>query len=239
MNNLFFNNKSALNDFDLAIVNSIEYPFIDEDIETINIEGRKEGSVNIKTGNYKDIVIPVTFRLIKMDSYRNRIRKINLWLSNFNNNILFFSDYREKYYKVKKVEKTIISDSNFNSATFTVNFVCNPFVYKNNERDIVVTNGMKIFYDGDKESDPEIILTLPPASSNISIMINDREIQFREVSNSLTIISGKKIVFGSNGQSLTKKMIGKFPYLDLGENKITWNGIINKFVLNKNTIYRG
>ena len=41
MNNLYFNNKSAFDDFDLVVVNAIEYPFVQEIIEKVDIEGNK------------------------------------------------------------------------------------------------------------------------------------------------------------------------------------------------------
>lgn len=89
MNNLYFNNKSAFDDFDLVVVNAIEYPFVQEIIEKVDIEGNKNGYLTIKTGQYQNMKISVTFRLIKMDNYKNRMREINLWLNDIEDNCLF------------------------------------------------------------------------------------------------------------------------------------------------------
>lgn len=239
MNNLYFNNKSSYDDFDLVIVNSINYPFIAENIETVEVDGRKDGNLTIKTGNYKDININVNFRIINIENYKNKIRNITMWLTNIKNNILYFDDYREKSYKVKYCNITNISDSNFNTANFQVNFVCDPYIYKNNEEELIIKNNSEIYYDGDLESYPIIELELPTTQQNISITIGAHEFQLREVSEYVKINSKLMNITDKSNRSLSKKMIGNFPYLELGYNYISWTGTINKFTLNKNTIYRG
>lgn len=239
MNNLYFNNKSAYDDLDLVIVNSINYPFIAENIETVEVEGRKDGNLTIKTGNYKDININVNFRIIKLNNYKNRIRSITMWLTNIKNNVLYFDDYREKCYKVKYCKLTNIADSGFKTADFQANFVCEPYIYKNNEQELLIANNSEFYYDGDLESYPIIELELPTTQQNISITIGPHEFQLREVSEYVKINSKLMNITDKNNLSLSKKMIGNFPYLELGYNYISWTGTINKFTLNKNTIYRG
>lgn len=239
MNKLHFNNKESLKDFDLIIVNSIEYPMIVEDIESIEVEGRTEGSLTIKTGNYKNLNISVTFRLLKMDNYKNRIRKINMWLTNIKNNTLYFSDYDERCYKVKYVQLGNMIDSNFTSADITVNFVLLPFIYSNRESFLTIENNSDIYYDGDVNGEPDIILKISDNPTNISFFINDREFQFRDVTGEITILSSNMLAIDQDKRQLSRKMIGNFPYLEPGENRISWTGDIEKVMLNKKTLYRG
>ena len=239
MNKLYFNNKEAYKDLNLLIMNAIEYPFIKEEKEVVEVNGRNEGSLTIATGNYKDLVIPVTFKMYKTDNYKNRIREITMWLTDIRDNILSFEDYREKCYKVKKIDISNIYDVNFTSAIFTINFICNPFIYRSREIPIVVNNNSDLYYDGDIKAEPNIILELPSNEQNISIIINDREFRFEKVKERIEIISSKMLVLDKNKGSLSNKMVGNFPILDLGINKIKWTGTINRFEINKNTIYRG
>ncbi len=239
MNNLYFNNKSAFDDFDLVVVNAIEYPFVQEIIEKIDIEGNKNGYLTVKTGQYKEMRVSVTFRLIKMDNYKNRMREINLWLNDIEDNCLFFDDYREKCYKVKVCNINPIKDLNFTSADFGVEFELFPFVFKNDEYYQTVENNSEIYYEGDIESEPIIKLQLTNSEQNISLLIGNQEIQLRNVKGTVIINSEKKLITDETKRSLSKRMIGNFPILNKGKNNISWSGNINEFSIFKNTIFKG
>lgn len=239
MNNLYFNNKSAFDDFDLVIVNAIEYPFVQEIIEKVDIEGNRNGYLTIKTGQYQDMKISVTFRLIKMDNYKNRMREINLWLNDIGDNCLFFDDYREKCYKVKVCNINPIKDLNFTSADFGVEFELFPFVFKNDEYYQTVENNSEIYYEGDIESEPIIKLQLTDSEQNISLFIGEQEIQLKNIKGTVIINSEKKLITDETKRSLSKKMIGNFPILNKGKNNISWIGNINEFSIFKNTIFKG
>lgn len=53
MSNLYFNKKSALEDYDLIIVNAIEYPFVTKKIETVYVEGNRNGTLTIENDKNK------------------------------------------------------------------------------------------------------------------------------------------------------------------------------------------
>lgn len=239
MNNLYFNKKSALEDYDLIIVNAIEYPFVTKKIETVYVEGNRNGTLTIENEEYEDLSISVTFRLIKMDNYKNRMRDINFWLSNIEDSRLFFEDYREKCYKVKYCSINNIKDVHFNSADFTVVFNLFPYIYKNEEFPTIVSNNSNIYYDGDLEGYPIINLDLGEGERNLSITIGENEFQLKGIEGYVVIDSSRSIIINENKQSLGKKMIGNFPYLRPGVNNISWEGEINKFEILKNTIYKG
>lgn len=239
MNNLYFNNKSAFDDFDLVIVNAIEYPFVQEIIEKIDIEGNKNGYLTVKTGQYKEMRISVTFRLIKMDNYKNRMREINLWLNDIEDNRLFFDDYRGKYYKVKVCNISPIKDLHFSSADFNVEFELFPFVFKNDEYYQVVENNSEIYYEGDIDSEPVIKLELTESEQSVSLFIGEQEIQLKNIKGTVIINSEKKLITDEAKRSLSKKMVGNFPTLKRGKNNLSWSGNINKFSMFKNTIFKG
>lgn len=239
MNNLYFNNKSAFDDFDLVVVNAIDYPFVQEIIDKVDIEGNRNGYLTIKTNEYQDMRISVTFRLIKMDNYKHRMREINLWLTDIENNCLFFDDYREKCYKVKMCNINPIKDLHFKSADFNVEFELFPFVFKNNEYYQTIQNNSEIYYEGDIESEPIIKLQLTDSEQNISLLIGNQEIQLRNVKGTVIINSEKKLITDDAKRSLSKKMVGDFPILTKGKNSVSWSGNISEFSILKNTIYKG
>lgn len=236
METIIFNNKNALEDFKIWISKEYELPFIVEEIEEIPIEG-KSGVLTRKTGVYPDIKISLELTVIDIIDYRPLIRKITKWLTEIEDNKLIFTSYREKHFKVKKVTIGNITKDIINCGSFTVEFLCNPFYYSNSEGWETIKSNAVVFNEGDISSKPNLLLE--GVSGNISIMINDREIQFKGVTGAININSELFRATDGNGQSLTSKMTGNFPVLDIGNNKITFTGTIGSFKILKNTIYKG
>lgn len=239
MNRLYFNNKNSFLDFGLIVVNAIEYPFIAKQYERVEVIGREDGYLTELSGYGTGLDITVNFRLIDASNYNHKIRKITEWLSNINDNKLYFSDYKEKFYKVKYVTLSKIKDSNFKTADFTATFNLHPNIYLNNEEEEVVRNNSEIYYDGDFDGIPDIELTLPESEVNISITINDKTFQFKGVSGRINIYSSLLLAVNDKKQQITSKMIGQFPYLQKGFNQISWVGPIDEFKIFKNTRYWG
>lgn len=239
MNNLYFNNKSAFHDFDLVIVNAIEYPFVREKVEKISIEGNRNGYLTTKTGEYEDLSISVTFRLFRMDNYKNRMRDINFWLTDIEDDTLFFEDYREKCYKVKNCVINPIKDLHFNSADFNVVFELSPFIYKNDEFSETVENNSVVYNEGDLPSEPTIVIDVQGTNQNIDLVIGEQNVQFKGVEGRIILNNFKKLIYNDNKKSLSKKMIGNFISLQKGNNNVSWTGNIQKFTIYKNTIYKG
>jgi phage-related protein len=52
------------------------------------------------------------------------------------------------------------------------------------------------------------------------ILHNDRSFYIKEIGGAITIVSDIEQVLNNKGN----QMVGKFPYLDIGENSISWNG---------------
>ena len=70
MINFVFNNKNSFEDMDCIVVGQLTLPIVREEIELIEIEGRKGGSLTEKTGNYKDLIIPMKLKLVNMEDYK-------------------------------------------------------------------------------------------------------------------------------------------------------------------------
>ncbi len=238
INSFWFNGRNSFS-FGIGIIDKVDYPVIQEEIELIPVEGRRKGSLTRKTGNYKDIQFDLNLKIFDIKRYKDRQREVNLWLNNIKDNRLFFDDYREKCYKVKNVICDKISDEKHANAVLETTFNCEPFLYKTEEYWETITNNYDLFYKGDLEGSPNIKLTLPSSNQNISIIINGEELQLKSVNDYVYIDSELIEILDKNNQSISKKMIGDFPVLKNGYNKISWAGTINKFEILSNTIFVG
>ena len=238
INSFWFNGRNSFS-FGIGIIDKVEYHVIQEEIELIPVEGRKKGSLTRKTGNYKDIQFDLNLKIFDIKRYKDRQREVNLWLNDIKDNRLFFDDYREKCYKVKNVICDKISDEKQANAVLETTFNCEPFLYKTEEYWETITNNCGLFYIGDLEGSPNIRLTLPSSTQNISIIINNEELQLKSVNDFVYIDSELIEILDKNNQSISKKMIGNFPKLKNGYNKISWTGTITKFEILNNTIFVG
>ena len=149
MINFVFNNKNSFEDMNCIVVGQLTLPIVREEIELIEIEGRKGGSLTERTGNYPALVIGTKLRLVNMEDYKIKIRELTKWLNDIEDNRLYFIDNPMKCYKVKYVEFTEIQGRNTQEANFSVKFICNPFIYYTNEQmQVVEKNGDNIYNDG-------------------------------------------------------------------------------------------
>lgn len=231
MQQFYFNEFESIRDMGVFVVDKIEFPSIDEDVEQEPIEGSPIGSLTIKTGNYKDSIIPMKLRFISKHDLKEQFKNVKRWLKRISDNRLTF-DY-EKCYIVKNVTLNPYTLNQI-SGDFEVEFICEPFLKGFYTEFEVVSNREVIYNDGDVESYPKVKIQLPSTKSNIQIFFNNEGVHFKDVSDYIFIDSERQIVLDKNNQSLTKNMIGNFPKLLEGENTISWTGNITKLEVNKN-----
>lgn len=234
MEQIIFNNVNSFQDLNLVITEEFELPFVNENVELIEIEGRS-GTLTKKLGTYNDLRLTLKLTLLDCENYRNNVIRIANWLTDIEDNRLIFSSYNSKCLKVKKINIGNILKDISDCGTFTVEFICNPFYYNVMEHVEPVVGGV-IFNSGDLQCQP--VFYLENVSNNISLSVNGRELQFKDVSGNININTNLYRATDGNGKSLTSKMVGNFPFLDKGKNIITSVGIGNIKIL-KNEIYKG
>lgn len=230
-----FNNKNSFEDMKCLVVGQVSLPLIQEVVENIEVEGRKQGSLTKKTGNYKDITIKMTLKFIEMQEFNKYKQRIQDWLTNVTDNKLYFEDNKNKCYIVKNVNLSAITPKNGYQATFDVEFICEPFLKETNQDFIQVNKGDKIINLGYIQAEPIIKLTLPDSPTDITLNINESQFEIRQVQGKIKIDSSLFIIETEN----EIKTIGNLPILQLGENTINWSGTINKFEIKPNILYRG
>lgn len=233
---MIFNNKNSLEDFNLGIVESNNHYTVEEVIESISIDGRKNGSLTKKTGTFNDIKINRTFRLLNPKNRDIQTDKIAKWFNDIQDDRLWFSDYSQKCYIVKNARMVNIKDDRRNIVNIDVEFVCQPFLKNVSESFEEVSNNEMVFNYGDFNSDPIIKLSLPSNEQTIQITIKDKTLIVKNVKNEL-LIDNSMFTALSEGRFLDTT--GNWLEFQKGENQISWVGQVNKFEIYKNIIYRG
>lgn len=238
MNTIFFNRLNCYEDLSCILLTGYDIPVTCEDIENINVDNRRQGSLTIKTGNYKDLELNLTFRLVNYINLGENIKKIINWISDIKDNRLYFSNRVDKVYLVKNAVISNFKNDNKLFQEFSINFICEPFMAFPVELIEEVNNNSMILNKGDIVSDPILKLTLPSSEQTIQLTINSETLELRNVSNYIEINSQLFLVTGAEGESQSIKMYGDFPVLNPGYNSISWNGNIVKFEIQKNTRFK-
>lgn len=130
-----------------------------------------------------------------------------------------FGNLPDRYYQAiinNKIELTQIIAAKL--YRFPVIFTCQPFSYLIDGDDPhVITSGCTLFH-GRSTAISRPIITLT-GSGSVTVNINGRSFQVTDLSEPMIIDSNYPMVLNKRG----KYMKGNFPYLDVGENVITWN----------------
>ena len=207
----------------LYIVNRVNIPVSQKEIETINIAGRN-GTLTKELG-FLDRSITVNFNFktrTRNDNMSKKIRNITSLLLNAKK--ISFTDDREVYYKVKAVSVSDIERTLRMLGSFSATFTVDPFAYYNLYSKIILTNHSKIYNIGTYESEPHIKVF---GSGNATLNINNKEITLKDIDGFIEIDSELKETFKDNASKNDKK-VGEYPLFLIGENTISWTGNITK-----------
>lgn len=128
---------------------------------------------------------------------------------------------------------------------FDVTFLCEPFMEDIDSKTIYFNSmaydneNTKVFQNvGSFKTEP--IITIDKPTTNIQLTVNDETITFNNVSTVNKIIINSKLMtcVDENGRSLTNKMFGDFPILEVGENTISYVGTCKDISVSFTNLYR-
>lgn len=205
--------------------NRIEIPTPEQDVVHKEIRGR-HGSLTRKYG-FKDILLPVHFT-IHQESFKKTFRKAKVHL--FNAKTLVFDDDNEVHYKVKSVQIETAENLVERFGEFTVIFTLDPFQYETNPIQ-TITSPTTLNNQG-YESAPYIKCFV---SGTGKIYIGEQTLTINGVNGTIEIDSAMMNAYrNENGliTNLNDKMIGDFPVLVEGNNRISFDGDITKLEIN-------
>lgn len=184
--------------------------------EEIEIEGR--GKL-YREKFLDDINIEVEFNFISdKDKWNDTFRKAKLWINNFNENKLKFSDDLGYFYRVNKVEISTTERMYKKLGKFTVVFTCEPYMYlEDGTRAIELPMLLYNFYE---KTQPIYIVE---GEGFFSMQINGKTIK-ANVGQNLTIDTKLGLCYREDGTMQNTALIGNYEdmYLQNGENTFSY-----------------
>ncbi|MDA2638599.1 phage tail family protein [Bacillus cereus] len=202
--------------YGLGLVGRPVIPTAKQKVEHIEIPGR-HGSFT-KKGAYENVSFKVKFNMLERENIKPFIRRAKPWL--LQGKTLFFTD-DEVYRKIKHVEMGDITTEMEEYGEFGVDFTLDPFEYTE-DVNLKLTKPGVIYNPGTMESDPKFWIV---GNGTFRITINDVSFQIKDVNGSV-VIDSEVLEAYTDTISMNHKMVGQFPILGVGENKIEWSGTI-------------
>lgn len=219
-----FNGSNSFEDLGLVIEHRPLIPIPQKNITQITVPGR-DGSLTQDDGTYGDIEIPIDFWVVNNNNLHEVFRSIRKWLiGDISDNRLILSDDTEYHYKVKSVKAENVERSLIVLGRFTATFLCEPFVYSNDEELMTLTSPSTIFNPESFGGKPHIKVF---GTGDIDLTINGKEIRFTGVQDYIELDSEVEECY-KDSSSLNNRMTGDFPVLNGDEIPITWSGSVTK-----------
>ncbi|MBG9611670.1 phage tail domain-containing protein [Bacillus cereus] len=202
--------------YGLGLVGRPVIPTAKQKVEHIEIPGR-HGSLT-KKGAYENVPFKVKFNMLERENIKPFIRRAKPWL--LQGKTLFFTD-DDVHRKIKHVEMGDITTEIEEHGEFEVDFTLDPFEYTE-DVNLKLTKPGVIYNPGTIESDPKFWIV---GNGTFRITINDVSFQIKDVNGSV-VIDSEVLEAYTDTISMNNKMVGQFPILGVGENKIEWSGSI-------------
>ncbi|MDR5045597.1 phage tail protein [Bacillus thuringiensis] len=203
-------------DYGICMVERPVIPTAEQEVEYIEVSGR-HGSLT-KKGAFKDVPLKIKFNMLEEENIKPLVRRMKAWL--MNGKTLYFTD-DDVYRKIKHVVVGDIVNEIEEHGEFEVDFKLDPFEYTE-DVNLKLTKPGVIYNPGTIESDPKFWIV---GNGTFRITINDVSFQIKDVNGSV-VIDSEVLEAYTDTISMNNKMVGQFPILNMGENKIEWSGAI-------------
>ena len=202
-------NDISSDDYGLCLTERPIIPTPQRDVEQIPVRGRN-GSLTRKYG-YMDIDIPVRLNLMT-DALKGDVRHLKTWLLDATR--LQFSD-DSVYYLVNNVSVGDIENEISEYGVFDVIFNCKPFQHEDVSQLIYPP---ALFYNpGTEKAYPVLRITM---TGTVIYNINGREFSLT-YDGTITVDSEMGMAYVGK-TPMDDRMAGEMPYLDPGQNDITY-----------------
>ena len=193
--------------------------------EFISVPGR-DGAVIIDNGNYENVNVSYTCYCKDLILSMNAVKA---WLCRPGYCALQ-DDYNPSYFRYAAYSSNLKVDELINNVgKFTINFNCKPFMYlilgllpRSYTSSGIIEN--PLFFD----SLPKIKII---GTGACTLNINSRAYSFTQIPTSLEVDSELMSCFNGTTLHNDKIQFTEFPYLEPGENSISWTGNITKVVI--------
>ncbi len=217
-NSFSFNGISS-NEFHMLVSGYGSYDTPQRDVKTLSVPGRN-GDLTLDNGRYENV--DVTYKAI---IYKG-----------LNENYKAFNSYMSKQHGYQRLEDTFHKDEfrlavfkgglkpklkGYGAASLELTFNCKPQRFlKSGEEPIDISGSGTIFNPTSFDAKPLI-----KAYGSGTLSINGRELTITDVDSDDYIIIDSEMMNAYKGNvNLNSKITGEFPYLEEGDNEITFAG---------------
>lgn len=222
-----FLNKDSYLDYGIVLEKRPIISKPQRNIAYIDVPGRS-GSLKVDDETYQDIIIPVECSF-KNAELADQADVVKAWLDSGEGQLIF-SNQLDRYYLAHVSDQFDIAQEFKVFGKFLVNFRCKPFKYDLTNEVITLTMPGIITNPGTVACEPIIVLS---GTGNITLTINELDIQLTGVNGSITIDSVLKDAY--KGTVLQNSLMnGEFPILLPGDNSISWIGSVTSLQITPN-----
>lgn len=138
---------------------------------------------------------------------------------------MIFSNQNNKKYIAQVVNVIDFTQVLKYISQFVIVFNCRPFKYEVESNIIEMLGQESITNPGSIYSEPIIKIL---GSGDISFNINSESIKLKEVTDHIILDTIQQNCYNEEVDNLNNKMSGEFPILEIGENSISWTGVVSK-----------
>ena len=233
----FIYNGRSTKEFNLRIINEVSHELSSHDIETEVVPGR-DGVLLLDNQRLKPVERAFPLRLID-DVYQSST-EIAEWLGVKGWHDLELSWDDDFIYQATVINTISISEVLKQLGKLQVVFLVHPIKYLKDSYGVEwdkgsdptltrmngtsINNGQTVINRGNVKAHPLIELT---GSGNTVITINGRRTVLEDVQGSITLDMKSRMVYKGNlsaWEKVVREENAVFPYLDVGNNQISWTG---------------
>lgn len=234
MNEAYFEYKGRRStEFGLRIHNTLSITTPEQDIELLEVAG-KDGDIAFDKQRLKgvDKSFPCTLFVPKCKNVDVVAKEISEWLrTDVGWDKLVFSGYEGYEFEALCYETFDIEETLRNRGKTVINFRLKPYKFRVGGRNVLtITNDQTIVNVEKRASKPLIKIT---GNGDITIKNNGVNwLVLKSVDAYITIDTSTMSVYKDNNPQFSKmnaSLKPLFPLLNVGENKITWTGAVDKF----------
>lgn len=217
---LIYNGRSS-KEFNLRIINEVTHELSSHDIETEVVPGR-DGVLLLDNQRLKPVERAFPLRL--NDKVYQSTSEIAEWLGVKGWHDLEFSWDDDFIYQATVTNTISISEVLKQLGRLQVIFLVHPIKYFKDNPRTTITKGETIINRGNLEAKPLIELT---GSGDTVITINGRRTVLEDIQGSIILDMKNRMIYKDNlsaWEKVVREENAVFPYLDVGNNEISWSG---------------
>lgn len=143
------------------------------------------------------------------------------------------------YWKIRSISCTPTEMQDGMKIRYQITIRCAPFRYIDNEEEITLSQSGNVENSGTRFCKPVYVLHLNDSTGTGTLTVNGQTVainlpQYATLTNILVIDSEKQLAYDGNNVIQTKHTSGIYPWLGVGDNYISFSGIVDSVTVKRN-----